>query len=49
MTKQIERIVNAETGEVTERELTQAEIDANAAINSLASPMTSKPSIPNEA
>lgn len=26
MTKQIERIVNAETGEITERELTQEEI-----------------------
>jgi hypothetical protein len=30
MTKQIERIVDAVTGEVTERELTQTEIDANA-------------------
>ena len=30
MTKPIERIVNLETGETTERELTQAEIDANA-------------------
>jgi hypothetical protein len=29
MTKPIERIYNAETGETTERELTQAEIDAN--------------------
>jgi hypothetical protein len=33
MTKPIERIYNAETGEVTERELTQAEIDANANAN----------------
>jgi hypothetical protein len=30
MTKQFERIIDAITGEVTERELTQAEIDANA-------------------
>ncbi len=37
MTKQIERIVNAETGEITERELTQAEINANAAIEPLVS------------
>ena len=28
MTKQIERLIDANTGEVTERELTQAEIDA---------------------
>ena len=33
MTKPIERIVNLETGEVTERELTQAEIEANANAN----------------
>ena len=33
MTKQIERIYNVETGEVTERELTQAEIEANANAN----------------
>ena len=30
MTKQFERIIDSITGEVTERELTQAEIDANA-------------------
>jgi hypothetical protein len=29
MTNQIERIVNLQTGETTERELTQAEIDLN--------------------
>jgi hypothetical protein len=33
MTKQFERIIDAKTGEVTERELTQAEIDANANAN----------------
>jgi hypothetical protein len=33
MTKQIERIVNLETGETRERELTQAEIDENANAN----------------
>ncbi len=30
MTKPIERVVNLATGETTERELTQAEIEANA-------------------
>ena len=33
MTKQFERIIDTITGEVTERELTQAEIDLNANSN----------------
>jgi hypothetical protein len=33
MINQIERTYNIETGETTERELTQAEIDANASAN----------------
>jgi len=33
MTKSIERVYNAETGETTERELTQEEIEANANAN----------------
>ena len=40
MTKQIERIFNLETGEITERELTQAEIDANAKANPYAEQST---------
>jgi len=36
MTNQIERIINAETGEITERELTQAEINELAKITSVA-------------
>ena len=45
MTKPIERIIDAITGEVTERELTQAEIDANAAINPLTQSAQSSPSV----
>jgi hypothetical protein len=36
MTKQIERIINLETGETTERELTQAEIAELASRKSVA-------------
>jgi hypothetical protein len=45
MTKPIERILNLETGETTERELTQAEIDANANANPYAEQST--PSVTN--
>ena len=36
MTKQIERMINLQTGEVTERELTQVEINELAKITSVA-------------
>jgi hypothetical protein len=45
MTKQIERIIDAITGEVTERELTQAEILAFAAINPFGQNTPSSPSV----
>lgn len=47
MTKQIERIMDAITGEVTERELTQIEIDSNSAINPLRQSAASSPSVIN--